>query len=390
VSSGIYSIVHRGGGTAADLERAERWLAKLDPVVRARMDALPRKLAALKKTILSGFAQTIGGEPSDAQRDVGPAPMPKVGLGKLELASLWHEAVSGLAGTTSPGDVETEGTVERPSVPPSNYLEAFLRSALTRLRRSAKPVPKAMPSPRPSQDVSPNAATRIGALSEALAARGATTTIGLWDLRSRIRLSGLVDRLNAAQTGYTFFEVFAGVPAGLIRSKDGMLEWAEKAMKRRLRADEEGALLLNTVADEFFPRAEAVRGDLGVDYLLGLTPSMVAGQSGAEVYWNHISSSHEHVTLASSADFREFARSAGRPVEAVVGVVAVAALLVSVIPKLEYHDPNRHCLFDYNANRVSLADVVRDPRIDDVCLAKIPTKIRGHALALVKALSEIH
>ncbi|BAK77239.1 hypothetical protein NH8B_2425 [Pseudogulbenkiania sp. NH8B] len=102
-----------------------------------------------------------------------------------------------------------------------------------------------------------------------------------------------------------------------------------------------------------------------------MTPALVAGiEPGNGIYWNHFSSVFANTILLSTADLRLFAERAGRPYEAGVGVLLVAALLVSVNDKLGYHD-DTGCLFDYNGSRESLVTTIERMHIDSQCLEKM-------------------
>jgi hypothetical protein len=172
--------------------------------------------------------------------------------------------------------------------------------------------------------------------------------VGIWDLDTRVGgLPRIIEALNIAQPAFTFFEVQATIPAGLVSAPSRVVRWVARAAT--LSAKEREEVAENMIADDFYKHAETVRTDLGLDYLVGLTPQMVAGEDDEEIFWNHFSAFQERLILASTYELAKFAREAGRPFEALVGGVVVAQLLVAIhYPEFGFHD-DRGCLFDYNA-----------------------------------------
>jgi hypothetical protein len=232
-------------------------------------------------------------------------------------------------------------------------------------------------------------ATRIQAIAAELNRQPEVTTVGVWDLGARVaRLPLLIERLNAAQTTFVFFEIEAGIPSGLISQPERMVTWANERLGNRLRREDEDDMVRNLIANDFFPRAELVRSDLGVDYIVGLTPSMVAGQEDdGSVYWNHFSTFEGRAVLASVQDLRTFAKEAGKSFEVLIGGVLVAQLLVAMFHHrgLGFHE-DRKCLFDYNESRVSIIEAAKSPCIEPECLKLIPSAFRESADRLVETL----
>ena len=235
-----------------------------------------------------------------------------------------------------------------------------------------------------------SAAKKIHAITAEFQRQPSVTTVGVWDLGARVaRLPELIERMNSAQPTFVFFEIEAGIPAGLISQPERMVTWATERLGKPLRPDQREDMVRNLIANDFFPRAESVRTDLGVDYLVGLTPSMVAGEGNhGQVYWNHFSTFERHAVLASVQDLRSFAKDAGRPFESLIGGVIVAQLFVAMFYDrgLGFHREDRGCLFDYNESRVSIVEVAKNPRIEPECLKMIPPAFRNSATALVEAL----
>jgi hypothetical protein len=203
--------------------------------------------------------------------------------------------------------------------------------------------------------------------------------VGVWSLDAWLgKLSDLIEKLNRIQAAFTFYEVQAAVPAGLISRPERLVLWLEalgKEPPERAKRDIED----NLIAGDFFGLAEGIRKDFKLDYLVGITPSMVAGSETNEIYWNHFSTFEDRIVLASSYQLHEFAQSTGLPFEAFLTTVIISQVLVATsYPDLGFHD-DRGCLFDYDASRVSLIDKVRKPSIDAECLAALKPLYREAA-----------
>lgn len=212
-------------------------------------------------------------------------------------------------------------------------------------------------------------------------------TVGIWDLGARVsRLPRIIEVLNAAQGLFTIFEVEAAIPAGMISRPERVVAWLReqtgKAPSRKDRSEIEN----NMIAEDFYRRADIVRKDLGLDYLVGITPSMVAFEDAGQVYWNNFATYDKRLVLASTYDLRMFAEKAGRPFEVAVGGLICSMLLVAVNPKLGYHQENTGCLFDMNLDRKSIVKTIKNARIDERCMSLMRPKYRPVAEALLEAL----
>jgi hypothetical protein len=212
-------------------------------------------------------------------------------------------------------------------------------------------------------------------------------TVGIWSLEAWLAdLGGLIEGLNRAQSTFVFYEVDAAVPAGLISRPERVSAWYKEESGRKPGKGVREHLEDNLIADDFFGLAERIRTDLNLDYIIGVTPSMVADSDAERLYWNLFSSFDGHAVLASSYQLHQFARDTGWPLEAFLGKVIVSQLLVAVMwPKLGFHD-DTGCLFDYDESRISLKDKVTDPHIEAGCLKKIKPAYRPAALAFVDLL----
>jgi hypothetical protein len=156
-------------------------------------------------------------------------------------------------------------------------------------------------------------------------------------------------------------------------------------MGRRLSPDERRELAVNVFANDFFQQSKTVREDLGVDYLAGITPSMIAFEDKTTVYWNYFCISKRELILVSSYDVRRYAREASRPFEVGLAALFVAQVLSELNPRVEFHD-DRGCLFDFNSSRESLVDSLKELRIEPTCLKKMLAAYRTPAEALVDAM----
>jgi hypothetical protein len=214
--------------------------------------------------------------------------------------------------------------------------------------------------------------------------------VGIWGLETRAgNIPDLLEALNAAQATFTFFEVQAAIPAGLVSQRQKVLAWAESKLGRKLPSKESQHIRLNVIADEVFPRAEKVRQDLGLDYLVAITPYMIAGEDSEEIYWNHFSMAQGDVSIISTAQLRELAQTAGRPFEVALAALMISSLLVGLNPRLGFHSDNG-CLFDYNGGRHTLAGTIAKPRIEGDCLKLIKPRFREAASSLVEAVEKYH
>jgi cytochrome P450 len=121
------------------------------------------------------------------------------------------------------------------------------------------------------------------------------------------------------------------------------------------------------------------------DYLIGLTPAMVAGGYRNEVFWNYFSAAQGRVLMVSTTDLREYAAKARRPFEVAVGGLMVATLLAQMTEGLDFHE-NRGCIFDKNEDRHTLVRNIRKPAIEPECLDRMSPRLRAAALAIIERL----
>jgi hypothetical protein len=211
--------------------------------------------------------------------------------------------------------------------------------------------------------------------------------VGIWDLETRAgNVPELLEALNTAQPMFTFFEVQAAIPSGIVSQRQKIVAWAESRLGRKLLSKDIEQISQNIISDEIIPRADKIRRDLGLDYLVAITPYMIAGEDGDEIYWNHFSMAQGHVSMVSTAQLREMAQSVDRPFEAAVAVLIVSSLLVGLNADLGFH-PDSGCLFDYNGARHTLTNTIAKPRIEGDCLKLVKPRFKEAASALVEAVA---
>ena len=212
-------------------------------------------------------------------------------------------------------------------------------------------------------------------------------TVGIWDLGARVgRLPQMIESLNAAQGAFAIFEVEAAIPAGMISRPERVVAWVREQVGRAPNRKERSEIENNMIAEDFYRRADIVRKDLGLDYLVGITPSMVAFEEQGQALWNYFATYDKRLVLASTYDLRMFAKKAGRPFEVAVGGLICSMLLVAVNPRLDYHQKNTGCMFDMNLDRESIAHSIKEARIEESCLKLMLQRYRPVAKALNEAL----
>ncbi len=231
---------------------------------------------------------------------------------------------------------------------------------ITANKKTAKTAKKLLPKSR---------ALRVGVLD-----------LGAWlgDLRS------LLEELNRVQTLFELFEIQAPLPGGLIKTSEGMLQWAaENGLYTG--SMEPSAFEPQMIANEFFLAAEDIRKSFDLARVVGVTAAMIAGVDEEGVYSNYVTAGEEKVILLSVKDVRAFAEQADRPFAAAVGALLVGTLFASINDIITYH-PDTGCLFDDNQSRVSLVETFRALRIDAACFQKLTPKQRGAADAMLSSL----
>ena len=143
----------------------------------------------------------------------------------------------------------------------------------------------------------------------------------------------------------------------------------------------------NIIANDFFEFAEPIRKDIGIDYLVGITPSMVAGYNkDKHMFWNYFATFSDKTIMVSTYGLREFAKSTKRKYEAFLAGIVIAQFLVAKFnPKLHFHE-NCGCLFDFNEDRTSIMDKAYKLDICQNCYDAISESYHPSVMALLDFL----
>jgi hypothetical protein len=231
------------------------------------------------------------------------------------------------------------------------------------------------------------ALTRLRSVVADLQRDKKVVTVAVWDLDTKVGgLPEVIGALNKAQSVFTFFELRAPVPAGLVIHSELFSQWSMKRLGKQVSKRDQADFNSNLMFNDFYKYARGVRQDIGVDYLVGVTQYMVAGEEDGELYWNYFTTSDRRIVLASAYEMREYAQKAGRPVEVAVAGIIIAQLLTEVTRKELFHEETRGCLFDFNDNRETVVESIRETRIEPECLSKISPVYRDATQKLVKVL----
>jgi hypothetical protein len=218
-----------------------------------------------------------------------------------------------------------------------------------------------------------------------------TVTVALWDIDARVgALPELISVLNQSQPVFTFFDLQAPIPSGLIIQAEHFGAWAQERLGRRVSKKEREEFQNNLMSNDFYKHASGVYKDLGVDYLVGLTQYMIAGEEEGQFFWSYFSASSpdNRVLLVSAYELRDYARRAGRPFEVAVGMLVIGQLLATINKKVDFHRIDTGCLFDFNDDRVSVIECIKRAEIEPSCMALIDAKYRAPAQAMMEALKD--
>ena len=238
--------------------------------------------------------------------------------------------------------------------------------------------------------------TRLRSAIKELKANQTVLSVGIWDLHAYVgELPMVISNLNDAQQKFAFFEVKAPVPAGLISDPQRVTAWA-KELGKKLQLPSQGRDLLpeNTFAEDYYPQAEKVRKQIGLDFIVGITRSLVAFEANNQIFANFFTAyapddrdqRARRELLVSTYGLHEYSEQSGRPFEAILAGIAISRLLIALSPKLIYHRPSKGCLFDLHADRDSIVKSITSCYIEPECKKLIKSDLREPAEALVEAL----
>lgn len=215
----------------------------------------------------------------------------------------------------------------------------------------------------------------------------------MWDLGAWVGgLPDVVAALNASQAVIGFYEIQAAIPAGLCKEPSALKDLATASLERPLTPVERRRARRAIFDEELFARAETVRRDLKIDYLVAITPDSIAGlvvppdEDAETVYYDFFNSSEGRNSVVSSDGLRPLADKAQRPFEMAVGYMVVRAALVNLNEPLAFHD-DTGCMFDFTDDRGAIVPGLRAPAIEPTCLEKIRRKYKDAAIAMIGALA---
>jgi hypothetical protein len=249
------------------------------------------------------------------------------------------------------------------------------------------------PPKKDSVKSTPHVSSSVTSNARELARHENVLRVGILDLDTWIgELPTLLEKLNPAQLLFTIFEVHAPVPGGLIKTPAGMAEWAAAHLNQPLKKKDVAQLQPQMITGDFFSAADDIRRALGLDFIVGLTPAMLAGvlpkAQGKGIYWNHFSSGLRKTILLSTTDLRQYAEQAGRPFEAAIGALLVPELLMAINKKLVYHRDSK-CIFDDNVSRVNFVKTMKAMKICDSCLEKMTPEQSKAAVGMLAVLAHM-
>jgi hypothetical protein len=238
------------------------------------------------------------------------------------------------------------------------------------------------------------AARMLAPVVEDLGRNKQVQTVALWDVNAWVtHLARVIEPLNYAQPLFTFFDYHIPLPVGLISPPERVIAWVRAALnhqnKRLTKKAREEIEYGNIIFNDFYENAKAVYEDLGVDFLVGITQSMIAGQRpGKPPFYNHYSTSQDKTLLISAYKLREYANEAGRPFEVAVASLVIGELLVDINKNREliYHTPDTGCLFDFNEKNENIIYSLKDLKIEDRCLGLIDEEYRDAAASMIEVL----
>lgn len=243
-----------------------------------------------------------------------------------------------------------------------------------------------------AQKRSPEGVRAVERVAERLNSSPNGITIGLWDLGVRTgSLPQVISKLNAKQDAFTFFEVQAAIPAGLVSHADRLTIWVSEHSGKGAKKKDIDRIEGNVIDEDYFKLARIVRRDLGLGYLIGITPHMIAGIEDDDPFWNRFASSSGRygkgrLLLISAYHLREDAKRANRPFEVSVSMLIVAQLLIAVSSQLSYHDDVADCIFNSVARRETVIEAIKKLDLEPECVARVAHKYREAASTLIGAL----
>ncbi len=220
--------------------------------------------------------------------------------------------------------------------------------------------------------------------------------VGVWDLVGEVpELADILELLDAAQDTYRFVEILAALPTGTVASAEQVRGWARKHT-REISSEALEHVGANLVARDFFPRADRIRSDLGLDWVATITPSWILAEPQhdevGELPWNRSAVFMAGAFVISTRDLRRHAREAECPLELAVALLLVASALIASEPDLRFAS-SRDDLFDLCSRgghepAWEIGPLLCRPSISRASLAEIRPERRSSVQALIEVLAD--
>jgi hypothetical protein len=219
-------------------------------------------------------------------------------------------------------------------------------------------------------------------------------TVGLWDLGTRAgNLPKIVSRLNEGQKTFTFYDLQAPVPAGLISRRERILSWAEKHGGRKPQKINFAAHETNVIADDFFDYARQIRHYFNLAYVVGIVPQRITNlEVDNHVAVNRYAASSGRAgkgryCLLSAYNLRRQAKETERNFEASVALLVVCQMLIALSKTLTYDSP-KNCIFNCVANEPKRVAALKEFEIGADCLNQVSPLYQQSAGDLMRILRE--
>lgn len=222
-------------------------------------------------------------------------------------------------------------------------------------------------------------------------ASNASYSIGVLDISAKAGLLfKVLEAMNRSQDRFAFFPVQASVPMGVGLMGERVARMLPD-VDRNFSASELNQIDQNVFAPDFIPYLATAREAVGVDMLAGLVAPLLAFEEEGSFHWNYFSwspggdSAISREVMVSTADVREFAAKAQRPVEAAIAVVTVAQVWAALF-NVNFHADSRGCLFDFCEDRTDLIGTFKSITISEASLGEFPEIERPSITKCVDAI----
>jgi len=219
-------------------------------------------------------------------------------------------------------------------------------------------------------------------------------TVGLWDLGTRAgNLPKIVSRLNEGQKTFTFYDLQAAVPAGLVSRRERVLSWAERHGGNQSHKINFPAHEANVIADDFFDYARQIRQYFNLAYVIGIVPQRITNlEADNRVSVNRYAASSGRAgkgryCLLSAYNLRRQAKETERAFESSVTLLVVCQILISLSKTLTYETP-KNCIFNCVASEPKRIAALNEFEIGTDCLNQVSPLYQQSAAELMRILRE--